>query len=280
MSTLERYAVALYKVSAGVDPVVLIWTATFALALLYFLLSYLLQPFISTRGNGQGGGAGGGRRRDESNASNGSNAREQSNTTAARESNFHHFSGSASGSGLGNSRKNWEQEERILSDVSAEVRGFYETSRRKFGHVKRVTIATAGVIFKERESDELRKSATLVPNAKSLVESLSLFSDVYLVNHVLDDASAKRVMSALTAGGLCGGGGREENAAPVKSHKVLFCEKHVSKVSIARQIEPDVHVDAEKATVKELQRFLPKVLFIDSSSSKDSIQQKPNVVIA
>ncbi|QDZ25860.1 hypothetical protein HOP50_19g84020 [Chloropicon primus] len=270
-STLEKYAIALYRLAQGMDPVVLIWTSTLALALTYFLVTKLLEPFLPTSSSSSaanraaegdrnsGGERGGGR--SEGNRSGG----------GGRSSGTHQ--------GKGHSKEFWDR-------VRPEVRRYHETFKRKVSPEsgvgslltgRRVTISTCGVLFEEKECHQLKSSATLVPLAKDLVESISYFGEVFLITQVFDDASEENVRKTLQASGIVGSGGL------VKGHHALFCEKHVSKISIARQIEPGIHIDAEKATVLELQRFLPKVLFIANaqgdSAAPSGSSQKPNMLV-
>ena len=44
--------------------------------------------------------------------------------------------------------------------------------------------------------------------------------------------------------------------------RVLFCGTLEGKVSMVRQLEPDLHVDAAAATVDALQRFTPQLLHV------------------
>lgn len=45
MENTEGLLVALYRLTQGFDPVVIIWTSTLALALAYFLIAKILEPF-------------------------------------------------------------------------------------------------------------------------------------------------------------------------------------------------------------------------------------------
>ena len=51
MNVLEGYGAALFRLSHTVDPVVLIWTSTFALALAYFFIAKLVEPLFPTQQN-------------------------------------------------------------------------------------------------------------------------------------------------------------------------------------------------------------------------------------
>lgn len=186
----------------------------------------------------------------------------------------------------------WELSEDVLAKLDPAVRSLYLGFKSRISHggqgsgvgsrCGRVTISTCGTIFREKTPRDLRKSATLIPSAADVVRAISLHSRVFLITQVEDDQSASNVDKALAEAKItaAAGGKSDESCAssdritsavgPVRSHHVLFCEKHVSKVSMARQIEPALHVDNDKATARELQRFLPRVLLITDKVSRIS----------
>jgi 5'(3')-deoxyribonucleotidase len=228
----ERYFVYLYRVSLNVDPVVLIWTATFGIFLAYFLLSKLVNSIFHSSSS-RGGAAGEANERRQANAQERGQPQAPGREAQAAAKRGH------------------------LADVSKvvvrpEIRERFERIQKRLGGARRVTLSTCGLIFTEADCDKLRRSATLLPDAKDMVEALTAFADVYLVTQVLDDASTKNVTEAFRESGICPG--------MIKPHKVLFCEKHVSKVSIARQIEPDYHIDKDNSVNIELSRFKIKCL--------------------
>lgn len=246
-SLVERYAYALYRVSVSVDPVVLLWTATFVLATTYFVVSKLAEPFLSSSSRNTSGGRGITRGEGE-------DGRGARSYDAMKKGGLHGA-------------------EDVIP-IRAELRDLYENAKKTLGNVRRVTLSTCGVLFQEKDCGELRKSATLLPQAKDLIEVISHFADVYLMTQVLDDVSMKNVTRTLIDNEITSEtiNGKTSNGdtALVQNHKVLYCEKHVSKVSIARQIEPDLHIDGDVATIQELQRFLPKVLFVTGGSKMDN----------
>ncbi len=117
-----------------------------------------------------------------------------------------------------------------IATVRPELKPLCEGARRRLG-AGRVTMATLGVLLRERSARELKRvgAPSLVPHAADLVEAIALATrDLYLVTVVPDDATQEAVAQCL--GGLPG----------VPRHRLLFCDKDGSKVSIARQIEPDL----------------------------------------
>jgi hypothetical protein len=51
---------------------------------------------------------------------------------------------------------------------------------------------------------------------------------------------------------------------------VLFCSTLDGKVSLVRQLEPDLHIDNSAKTIADLQRFMPRLLHIASRSGSGS----------
>lgn len=69
--------------------------------------------------------------------------------------------------------------------------------------------------------------------------------DLYLLCHVSDDIGEALVRGALEHAGVTG-------AAPgqVPPHRLLFCGTLAGKVSMVRQLDPELHVDAHPQTVR------------------------------
>lgn len=74
---------------------------------------------------------------------------------------------------------------------------------------------------------------------------------------VQDDVGQAVVLGALEAAGLVGKG-----TGQVPPHHVLFCSTLDGKVSIVRQIEPDLHIDGSGKTIEDLKRFMPQLLHV------------------
>lgn len=73
--------------------------------------------------------------------------------------------------------------------------------------------------------------------------------DLYLLCHVSDDIGEALVRGALEHAGVTG-------AAPgqVPPHRLLFCCTLAGKVSMVRQLDPDLHIDAHPQTVRPARR--------------------------
>lgn len=75
---------------------------------------------------------------------------------------------------------------------------------------------------------------------------------VYVVTEVASDEGEEKVKAALRGAGLFADGLLDER-------KVLFCETALGRVSVARQLDPDLHVDESAQVVSALQRFVPYI---------------------
>jgi hypothetical protein len=129
--------------------------------------------------------------------------------------------------------------------------------RTQLPGVRKVTISAPGVLLEQLAPAQLQESATLLPGVGQILQELASLADVYVITHVEDDVGQAAVQGALDAAGLVGPGeGR------VRAHKLLFCSSIEGKVSMVRQLEPDLHVDAAAATVQELRRFMPQLLHV------------------
>mgnify|MGYP001124212768 CR=1 FL=1 len=59
--------------------------------------------------------------------------------------------------------------------------------------------------------------------------------------------------------------------------RLLFCSTPEGKVSIVRQIEPDVHFDAQWETIWELQRFMKRLVHVSGAGGEVPGQASSNV---
>ena len=71
------------------------------------------------------------------------------------------------------------------------------------------------------------------------------------------DVGEAVVRGALEASGVLGNGKRQ-----IPPHRLIFCETLQGKVAVVRQLEPELHVDADHRTIGELQRFIPQQIHI------------------
>ena len=71
------------------------------------------------------------------------------------------------------------------------------------------------------------------------------------------DVGEAVVRGALEAAGVLGSGKRQ-----IPPHRLVCCETLQGKVALVRQLEPELHVDADHRTIEELQRFIPQQIHI------------------
>jgi hypothetical protein len=125
------------------------------------------------------------------------------------------------------------------------------------GGVRRVTVSVPGVLLQQWECSDLRDAANARPGAAAIVRELARAAEVFLLAHVPDDVGAALVAGALEAAGVLGGG-----PGQVPPQRLLLCGTLDGKVSVVRQLEPELHIDASPRTVGDLSRFVPQLLLI------------------
>lgn len=149
-------------------------------------------------------------------------------------------------------------------------------------------VSTLGTLFEAGSPEDLARAGRAPAVRVGEVETLKVLARggarLFLLTHCLDSGSESGALLALEGCGLVGdGGGREggqagagagvdstsaadgrggAGAGVVPRHRVLFCSTLPGKVAVARQLEPDLYVDCETATLEELRRFNLKVLRI------------------
>lgn len=120
-----------------------------------------------------------------------------------------------------------------------------------------VTVSVPGVLLEERTPGQLEESATVLPAAAEVVRHMLSGASVYLLAQVDSDVGEAVVRAVLDHAGLLGRG-----AGQLPPHRLLFCGSLDGKVSVVRQLEPGLHVDAHPGTVHALQRFVPRLLLV------------------
>ena len=73
----------------------------------------------------------------------------------------------------------------------------------------------------------------------------------------------------------------------IPPQRLLFCETKEGKISLARALEVDLHVDADKDTIKDLSRFVPKLALVkhatsraDNNSILNDLNKSDNIIMA
>ncbi len=82
-------------------------------------------------------------------------------------------------------------------------------------------------------------------DAGAVMAEMARLAHVYVLAHVVDDVGEATVRGALEAGGLVGPG-----SGQIPGQRVLFCSTLEGKVSVVRQLEPDLHIDGHPHTVR------------------------------
>eukprot|EP00199_Chlamydomonas_sp_CCMP681_P005932 CAMPEP_0119108388 /NCGR_PEP_ID=MMETSP1180-20130426/14104_1 /TAXON_ID=3052 ORGANISM="Chlamydomonas cf sp, Strain CCMP681" /NCGR_SAMPLE_ID=MMETSP1180 /ASSEMBLY_ACC=CAM_ASM_000741 /LENGTH=260 /DNA_ID=CAMNT_0007093995 /DNA_START=8 /DNA_END=790 /DNA_ORIENTATION=+ len=144
--------------------------------------------------------------------------------------------------------------------------------RSRLSGVRKVTISVAGVLFEEQHAHQLSVGATVLPEVVPIMLEFAQVVDCYLLAHVVDDVGQAAVTGALEASGLIGSG-----LGQIPAHKLLLCSTQVGKVSMVRQLEPELHIDAESSTIHELKRFMPQLVHIVCPGQTLSASGAPNV---
>ena len=90
----------------------------------------------------------------------------------------------------------------------------------------------------------LQDAAIVRQQAVPLVLELAKSANVFLITHVIDDVGEATVRGALEDVGLVG-----SSEGQIKPHRLVFCSTLEGKVSIVRQLEPELHIDGHPTTV-------------------------------
>ncbi|DBA73366.1 TPA: hypothetical protein ACH3X1_011410 [Trebouxia sp. C0004] len=110
--------------------------------------------------------------------------------------------------------------------------------------VRQMTISAPGVLLDQWTPDQLQDSASVRQQAVPLLLELAKNANVFLITHVIDDVGESTVRGALEDVGLVGA-----SEGQIKPHRLVFCSTLEGKVSIVRQLEPELHIDGHPATV-------------------------------
>ncbi|KAL0041136.1 hypothetical protein WJX77_006003 [Trebouxia sp. C0004] len=138
--------------------------------------------------------------------------------------------------------------------------------------VRQMTISAPGVLLDQWTPDQLQDSASVRQQAVPLLLELAKNANVFLITHVIDDVGESTVRGALEDVGLVGA-----SEGQIKPHRLVFCSTLEGKVSIVRQLEPELHIDGHPATVEDLKRFMPQILHIIQPGSQAAAVGNKNV---
>lgn len=104
-------------------------------------------------------------------------------------------------------------------------------------------------------SDATKRVVAVLPDAIPHFKTLAAMFELFLVIRVDDDSMEEAVTHAFDKAGLFDSGLMDRR-------KLVFCETDTGRVSVARQIESQLHVDESFEIVVALQRFLPCVALV------------------
>lgn len=99
------------------------------------------------------------------------------------------------------------------------------------------------------------KIVTVLPDTVHALRQFAALFDVYLVIRVDSDAMEVAVTKALVSAGVFAAGAMDRR-------KLIFCETDTGRVSVARQLESQLHVDESYDVIVGLQRFVQCMGFI------------------
>jgi len=154
--------------------------------------------------------------------------------------------------------------------------------------IRAITISAPGVLLEEQTPESFSEGATILPNAIATLQaallkeagvvgvtsgqhrdidsssssSILANADVYILCQVSDDIGEAAVRAALEFSGLMG-----SNQGQIQSQRFLFCETLIGKMSLVRQLEPEVHIDGDSSTVEQLKRFIPRLITVQNNRS-------------
>ncbi|CAH8261361.1 unnamed protein product [Arabidopsis lyrata] len=129
--------------------------------------------------------------------------------------------------------------------------------RQKLSEGRKVTCRLLGVILEETSPEELQKQATVRSSVLEVLLEITKYSDLYLMERVLDDESEAKVLQALENAGVFTSGGLVKD-------KVLFCSTEIGRTSFVRQLEPDWHIDTNPEISTQLARFIKYQLHVST----------------
>ncbi|KAK9064417.1 hypothetical protein SSX86_015799 [Deinandra increscens subsp. villosa] len=132
--------------------------------------------------------------------------------------------------------------------------------RRKLSDCRKVTCRLLGVILEENTPEELQNQATVKSSVLEVLLEITKYSDLYLMERVLDDESQNKVLTALENAGVFTSG--------LVKDKVLFCSTENGRMSFVRQLEPDWHIDSNPEITSQLARFIRHQLHISTKTEQ------------
>ncbi|KAI3502274.1 hypothetical protein L1887_30307 [Cichorium endivia] len=132
--------------------------------------------------------------------------------------------------------------------------------RQRLSDGRKITCRLLGVILEETTPEELQNQATVKSSILEVLLEITKYSDLYLMETVLDDESEMRVLTALENAGVFTSG--------LVKDKVLFCSTENGRMSFVRQLEPDWHIDSNPEISSQLARFIRQQVHISRKTER------------
>ncbi|XP_024993520.1 peroxisome biogenesis protein 22-like isoform X2 [Cynara cardunculus var. scolymus] len=164
-------------------------------------------------------------------------------------------------SGVGSSSKDSRAQSAIDEFFQPANPTLGQIVRQKLGDGRKVTCRLLGVILEENTPEELQNQATVRSSVLEVLLEITKYSDLYLMESVLDDESEKKVLTALENAGVFTSG-------DLVKDKVLFCSTEKGRMSFVRQLEPDWHIDSNPEITSQLARFIKHQLHIKTEPER------------
>lgn len=129
-----------------------------------------------------------------------------------------------------------------------------------------VTICAMGVLLRETKPDQMEESATFRHETlEPLLQLLQGGVRIVVIAQVKSAVGETAVEAAMEEAGLIG-----FNSNQLPPHRLLKCFTKGGKESMVRQLEPDVHLEADLQDALDVKRFVKKVVLLDSSDEQPS----------
>ncbi|KFM27006.1 Peroxisome biogenesis protein 22 [Auxenochlorella protothecoides] len=130
--------------------------------------------------------------------------------------------------------------------LAAVVYGYLQLRAQRLRTKREANVDGAGLrsaSYQEPSANALEDSASVMPSMIPLVLELARRVNLYALAHVASDVGEATVRGALEHAGLLG-----PNHGQLPPHRLLFCGTREGKASMVRQLEPQLHIDADAET--------------------------------
>lgn len=162
------------------------------------------------------------------------------------------------------------EEATVEEDVAPQIA--LKSGFRRIPVRQKVTLVTNDTVFDSNALSSLDSSAasaasqplSILPNALAPLLEIARVCDLYVITQCASDATEQAVRDALRDAGVVDAG--------LNDIKVVFCETEAGRGSIARQIEPTMHVDSAAVIVDGLRPFVPSLVGVKTPYNAHSLE--------